>query len=246
MSTENSTEEAVKPSSDATAKATESTTSEKAEKPLPPMPFKEKLCLNVSIMAIIFAVLHVTGLIGGLPAFLAVAIKEQPEATFFATLCASVIFTFVLSCFMPSKIDVLGRLPLFVFAAFWLNTGWGRLIEGYPATLKDTSAVWVLIATMILGFCVSYHENGSEKQKMTVSGRIEIFAWTTIGANVLAFLLTLLITAVFIGSVKGSLEAKIDAEVTFHQRLNDTFFACPEVKSKKYCDALKIVTSEYR
>lgn len=113
------------------------------------------------------------------------------------------------------------------------------MIEKYPATLANTNPVWVLIATMVLGFCISYHW----EDKAPVSTKIEVFSWTTLVANIVALLLTLFITAAFIGGVKGSVEAKIDSEVEIHERLNYIFFACPEVKSKKYCDALKIVTS---
>ncbi|TLX17130.1 hypothetical protein [Rhizobium sp. MHM7A] len=243
MSAGNSTEEPVKLISDAAEKATETAKSDQSEKTYTPMPFKERLCLNVSIMAIVLAILHVTGLINGLPTFLSLAVKEQPFTTFGVTLLASGLLTFVLSDLMPRQIDVVGRLPVFVFSAFWLNFAWTRLIEGYGSTLKDASPAWVLIATMILGFCVSYHENGNEKRRSTVSERIELFVWTTIGANIVAFLATLLITAVFIGDVKGSIESKIDSEVELHQRLDYIVGACPEVKSKEYCNALKVVTS---
>jgi heme/copper-type cytochrome/quinol oxidase subunit 2 len=148
----------------------------------------------------------------------------------------------MLSSFRPRQIDVLGRLPAFVVGGFWLNTAWAGMIKNYPATLGDTSAVWVLIATLILGFCVSYHWK-DEKEKITASSRVEVFAWTTLIANVVALFLTFFITAAFIGNVKDGIEAKIDAVVERHDRLNYIFSGCPIVKSREYCDALKVITS---
>jgi hypothetical protein len=244
MSAEILNEEAVQPLSGVDGKEVSSSgTVAKTEQPPKPMTASEKLCLNVSVLAVILTILYVTGFFTNLPAFMALSLEERPVRTFFVSALAAGIATWMLSWMMPRQVAVLACSPAFLFFGFWLSSAWAWMIAAYPATLDGSAATWVFIATLIPGFCLSLHWF-SEKDNPSISARIEVFAWTVTLVNGIALLLTFLITTTFIESVKGEFEATINSEAIRHERLSYIFSGCPIVKSQKYCEALKVISSE--
>jgi hypothetical protein len=243
MSTENSIEEPTAADCVVETSEGDAPTTEKAKQPQQPMPLKERICLNVSVIAILMAVLNATGLTSGLPAFMAVAVKEQPFVAFCVTGLASGLLAFLLADFIPRKFGILARLPVMTFAAFWLHFAWISIIEVSKSPITDWNAILILISTMLMGFCVAHH--------LTISGespalpmRIEVFIWTTMATNLGALAITLLISAAFVGNVKGSIQAKIDSEIDVQKRMEYLWGTCPFVETKEFCDAMKIVTSK--
>jgi len=243
MSTESSCDESLIAADSSIESNEESTQATKTvEDGNQPMPLKEGFCLNLSMIVVVLAVLNASGLIAGLPSFLTVAVKEQPFGTFLIGLFLSVFIAFLLSDIMPRQVAVAARLPVFAFGTFWLYMAWNSLIDVNGSTVTTTNVTLILIATMLLGFCLSYHASFAGKTP-TVSQYIETFVWAIIVANVVAFLVTLVIAVAFMGNVKGRIAAKVHSEVDMQEKLEYIWGACPMVESKEFCDALKIVTS---
>ncbi len=243
MSADNSSEETVKPLSDAD-ESNASSSEAKAGQPPKPMTTSEKLCINFSFLAVIMAILYVTGFFANLPAFMALSLEERPFRTFLMSALAAVIATWMLSLMMPRQTAVLAYSPTFLFVWFWLSTAWTWMTDAYPRTLDGSAPTWVFIATLIPGICACIHWF-SETDKPSISGRIEVFAWTVTLVNGIALVLTFLINTTFIESVKNEFETKINSEITRHERLSYIFSGCPIVKSQKYCEALKVISSEH-
>lgn len=213
----------------------------KAKKESTPI-FKEKVCLSFSFTAIAIAILNSSGLLTELPRLMTVAFKEQPAGTLFIAFVLSVFATIILSNFMPKKISVLGRTPIFIFATFCFIKGWNGAIEKFGAN-GGTNMIWIVLATAILGFCVAYHNESESEVAPSLSARIEWGVWVMICANIATLVLTTMIAGAFIGSIKDNVEAKIEQEVREQELMYYLWDACPLVKSAEYCDALKIVTA---
>lgn len=160
---------------------------------------QEKICVGVSISAIILAILNSIGLITGLPEFLATALKVEPFVTFCLMGVFVTVLTGVLVGFVPNKFQAFAWLPAAAFGALLLNEGWQKLIENHEPTVTGSNVVFICIATMMLGFCLAYHATLSGKRP-TLSERTLIFMGFTFVANIAALAITIC-AATLVGKV---------------------------------------------